>query len=489
MATAEVVETIDPTPLQARVLAVPEDHDIFLGGGRGGGKSYALLMLAVRHVEQYGRNAHVLIVRRHHPDLRQLETEARYLFTSAYGRAVRFNSQTHVFTFGNGASVQFDQLEGPADFNKFQGKSYSLIIADEAGQFSDPQPLDLLRSSLRSRQGVPCRFVLAANPGGQGHAWLQQRFVTGVRPWVPFTDRNSGRTFVQCPSTLSDNPHLPQTYYKQLEAATATDPELAKAWLQGDWNIARGSYFASVFDTARNVVPAWSAVPSSHALEGMSPWQQRNVQANAANLGTRGTFGWQYWLALDHGSSAPCVTLLFAKSPGAEGPDGIYYPRDSMVIFDEVAFVDHSNMNTGLQMTVPAMAVQIVDRCKEWGIQPRGPADDATFSRHGSGSGSLGDEYRRHGLQIQRANKGDRIGGWEIMRRYLMDAGKPDAPGLYISERCQYWLSTVPFLGRDSRHPEDVDTTGPDHAADACRYGLLNEAGSGKIHVRQTKGF
>ena len=59
------------------------------------------------------------------------------------------------------------------------------------------------------------------------------------------------------------------------------------------------------------------------------------------------------------------------------------------------------------------------------------------------------------------------------MTRLLSDAGKPDKPGLYISRACEYFWSTVPFLARDSKHIEDVDSSACDHAADACRYGLL----------------
>ena len=59
------------------------------------------------------------------------------------------------------------------------------------------------------------------------------------------------------------------------------------------------------------------------------------------------------------------------------------------------------------------------------------------------------------------------------MRRMLADAGKPDVPGLYISRGCDYFWSTVPYLARDQKRVEDLDSGGPDHAADACRYGLL----------------
>lgn len=58
------------------------------------------------------------------------------------------------------------------------------------------------------------------------------------------------------------------------------------------------------------------------------------------------------------------------------------------------------------------------------------------------------------------------------MRRMLQDAGKHDKPGLYISRHCEYFWATVPYSGRDPRNVEDLDTRGPDHGADACRYGL-----------------
>ena len=467
--------TVKPTDWQAHVLAVPQEVDLFLGGGRGGGKSFACLLLALRHVEQHGADARVLVVRRDFPSLRDLENEARGLFRTAYGRQLGHNQADHTFRFPSGAVVRFDQIESAADFHKFQGQSFSLIIADEAGQWPDPQPLDMLRSSLRSKTGVPVRMVLSANPGGPGHAWALQRHVAGVSPWCVYVERSSGREFVTAPSTLADNEHLPADYRKQIEAATATDPELAKAWLNGDWHIARGAFFSHVFDTHRVVIAPWPSKPDTHALQNMTPFQQRNVARNARSIGRKPNFGWKYGLALDHGSAAPCLCYILARSPGAEGPDGRFYPRDSIILMDEIAFVDGANLNTGLQMTVPDMARAIKERCAAWGIPAQGVADDATFSQHGSGAGSLADEYRRCGVTIQPAKKQDRLSGWEAMRRLMADAGTPDVPGLYVSERCWYFLATVPTLPRDPKRPEDLDTTGPDHAADAVRYGITAE--------------
>jgi hypothetical protein len=74
-----------------------------------------------------------------------------------------------------------------------------------------------------------------------------------------------------------------------------------------------------------------------------------------------------------------------------------------------------------------------------------------------------------------------------MMKRLLANAGRPDVPGLYVSRLCGYWWATVPTLARDEKRVEDLDTTGPDHAADACRYGLLvSKFVSGNIDVKWT---
>ena len=59
------------------------------------------------------------------------------------------------------------------------------------------------------------------------------------------------------------------------------------------------------------------------------------------------------------------------------------------------------------------------------------------------------------------------------MRRLLSHAGQPDVPGLYASRACSYFWATVPYLARDQKRIEDVDSSGPDHAADAARYACL----------------
>lgn len=438
-------QTIELNAFQQSVMAVPEELDLFLGGGRGGGKSYALALLCLRHAEQYSDSARMLYLRRSYKGVADFELVCRELFGKVYGTAARYNAQEHVWRFPNGAYLELGQIESDADYAKYQGRSFTILMVDEAGQFPDPGILDVLRSNLRGPKKLPIRMVIAANPGGPGHHWLAHRYVFRGTPWRPFYEPKSETEWVYAPSTFDGNEFIDKEQYaKQLRSACPDDAELLRAWTVGDWAVNRGAYFASVLDETRNAVDPWESIPDS----------------------------WPTYLAHDFGSSAPSVTYLFAKSPGAE-VGGIYYPRNSLVIVDELATTKQGSFTKGLGWTVPVLAENIRDMCSRWGVPARGVADDACFAKTGHGAGSIADEFRQARVYFNPAQKADRITGWNRMRRMLSFAGQPDQAGLYISRKCEYFWGTVPSLPRDPKRIEDVDSTGPDHGADACRYGVL----------------
>lgn len=437
-------------PFQQHVLSLPEELDAFLGGGRGGGKSYALALLALRHVEQYGAKARILYIRRTYKGLADFELITRELFGTIYGNAARYNGAEHCWRFPNGAYMELGQLESHSDYSKYQGRSFTLLMGDEIGQFDTPDLLDILRSNLRGPKDMPVRVVLAANPGGPGHHWIAKRYVFRAAPWTAFHEEKSKRMWAYAPSTFAGNTFIDRDQYRdQLESSCPSDPELLRAWVEGDWTVSRGAYFASVLDESRNAIAPWTELPTMHG------WR------------------WETYLAHDFGSSAPSATYIVAKSPGATGPDGRYYPRDSLVLLDELATNKPDRPNEGLGWTVPILAEEIIALCKRWNIAPEGVADDAIFAKSGHMAGSIADEFMRCGVRFKPAKKADRLTGWNIMRRLLADAGKPDVPGLYISRGCTYFWETVPYLGRDLKRVEDVDSSGPDHGADAVRYGCM----------------
>ena len=92
MSAALALTTIEAslalTGFQGRVLSTPEENDLFLGGGRGGGKSYALAFLYLRHIETYGNRARMLYVRRSFPGIVDFEQVTREVFGLLLSRGV-----------------------------------------------------------------------------------------------------------------------------------------------------------------------------------------------------------------------------------------------------------------------------------------------------------------------------------------------------------------------------------------------------------------
>src|SRR5665213_1271320 len=221
-------QTIETSEFQRKVLLLPEEVDAFLGGGRGGGKSYALALLALRHVEQYGARARILYIRRTYKGLADFELVTRELFGKVYGQGAHFNGSEHVWRFPNGAYAEFGQLESDGDYAKYQGRSFTLLLVDEAGQFPTLDLLDRLRSNLRGPRDVPIRMVIAANPGGASHFALAKKYVlNGTAPWRPFFEPKSRRTWVYAPSTFVENEFIDCDQYRdQLESSCPDDPEL-----------------------------------------------------------------------------------------------------------------------------------------------------------------------------------------------------------------------------------------------------------------------
>jgi hypothetical protein len=135
----------------------------------------------------------------------------------SYAKYARSRLQTVQSTLALGDFVRLHCLTQPgvdalARWRcKFQGKSYSLIATDEAGQYADPSALDLLRSCLRAPLPMRPRFVIAANPGGPGHGWIVRRHVLAAPPWAAYVEPKTGRRFISCPSLFTDNPHLDQS--------------------------------------------------------------------------------------------------------------------------------------------------------------------------------------------------------------------------------------------------------------------------------------
>src|SRR3990167_7194793 len=136
------------------------------------------------------------------------------------------NQQRHEFTlapeYGSGI-IAFRNLDDP---QKYLSVEFAVMGVDEINR--NPKPVfDMLRSRLRWPGIKETKFLAGCNPLGE--AWVKNIWVKRMFP----PEEKEQYEFVFVPALPTDNPHLPQEYYKSLESLPENQ---RKAYLEGNWD-------------------------------------------------------------------------------------------------------------------------------------------------------------------------------------------------------------------------------------------------------------
>lgn len=449
---------------QTDLLTVPI-FDILFGGARGGGKSYGVLghflAKAERTVRHFKKRSEFngILLRRTLPELEDMISKAHKIFSGL----ATWHEGKKIYIFPKdgpygGATLKFRYLERDQDAERYQGHEYQWVCIEEAGNFPNPSPINKMRACLRSAEGVDCYFLMTANPGGPGHNHLKAGYIDPSPAGVPFKIKievngkviETWRMFI--PSRLQDNKILMDNdpaYLARVVASTNGQAWLAKAWLEGDWNIIAGGMFDDVWDERIHVLRPFK-IPRS----------------------------WTIFRSFDWGSSRPFSIGWWAEADGTacQLADGSYrtFPAKSLFRIDEW-YGWNGVPNTGLKMLERDIAKGILskERINGWNVSP-GPADTMIFDqRNGS---ALADDHRAEGVIWRPADKGpgSRVTGWQALRARLLASTESNMehPGLYVFDHCRQFIRTVPTLQRDKRNTDDVDSDTEDHVGDETRYML-----------------
>ena len=143
------------------------------GGAKGGGKSHAVIRMAIMYAMNYD-GIRVLVIRAHYPELNQNLIEPMLALVPQ--EIAGYNGTTHVLRFYNGSVIQFGHFSGLESELEYQGQSHDIIFMDEATQFSE-RTFRHLAGCLRGDNDFPKRFYLTCNPGGVGHFWVKRLFI------------------------------------------------------------------------------------------------------------------------------------------------------------------------------------------------------------------------------------------------------------------------------------------------------------------------
>jgi hypothetical protein len=222
------------------------------------------------------------------------------------------------------------------------------------------------------------------------------------------------------PSTYKENPALNPEYIAYLESLGG---DLGKAWREGEWDLFAGQYF--------------------------SEWRYEKHVCAPFQI----PFTWKRFRAID-----------------PSGRNGItsahWYALDS----DGEVWVYREHYGTGKDIDEHAKEIKRMSEDDNGADEDYvyTVIDTAAFAKGGY-SETAAEIYERHGVTGLVPAAKERVVGWNAVHFYLRwDLSTP--PKIHIFSTCVNMIRTLPSLQHDEKHPEDLDSTGEDHAADELRY-------------------
>lgn len=450
------------SPFQTSILNVPDRVNIALLGARGGGKSIGAVALAMRDVSRYGEDCRILIVRKTYKALSDFEEELLAWARLFYGQAVQYDRKEKIMRI-LGAVISLAAIDADRDYDKFQGKSFHMIIVEEVTLYRSERTLRKLRSNLRARSGVPTRIVYLGNPGGPLHARIFQRHVKDRVSHQPY--EIDDELWVTILSGPADNPFIDkQDYIKRLREACHGDEIKLRQWLYGEWELGEGLMW-----------PMWSE--DTHLID----IDEQNLSGLPADMR----------VGIDWGLSSPSVAHLGLRLRRSCNINGIYMPRDTMLIFDEVTDLIgkpgiDENLNQSAEWLPPKLGERVSMQAANYGFQrPSVTVDNAR--------GLQGDTVQRmlqetgHFWQVTLPKKGRRSERWVLLGSLMQAAVDADRirPHLYVGHRCEFLAYALANAVRDEKVPDDVADTPhcPDHPLDSASY-LINEFRMARVGFR-----
>jgi len=433
-----------PQPRQRAFMERWEDEALY-GGAAGGGKSDAMLAEALRQVDI--PNYRGIVFRQTYPQLEALISRSMELYKAAYPKA-RYNESKKVWLFPSRAKIFFGYMLHEKDKYNYQGKPYDFVGFDELTQFTMTQ-YEYLRSRNRpTGPGTRVYMRATANPGGVGHGWVKERFVSRAVPNTTIYAKEevtkpdgtkikikTSRIFI--PSTVFDNPKLLEND-PQYIARLAIMPEAERnALLYGDWNSFSGQVFVEWINDSAH----YEDRRRTHVI---SPFR---IPA-----------GWKIYRGFDWGYSKPFSVGWYRIDYAGR----MYRIRE---LYGCTGAPDVGVKWTAQEVAKKIREIETTDENIK-GRRVNGIADPAIFAENGGES--IADMMAKEGVFF---DKGDhtRIAG-KMQMHYRLAFDEEERPMLYIFSTCRHFIRTIPTLVYDETDVEDINTKTEDHIYDECRY-------------------
>jgi len=462
------MEQQTPWKPQARQAAFQarSEYEVLYGGAAGGGKTDAMLTEALRqiHIPHYKG----IIFRKTFPQTRELVSRSRYLYKKASPKA-KYNSTEHTWTFPSGATITFGNMQHVKDLEKYQGQAFDFVGFDELEHFTWDEYSYMFSRNRPTGKGTIAYIRATANPGGIGHAWIKDRFITAAPPETRIVEKQEvatpegeiitvekDRTFI--PATVFDNKALLENDPGYIGSLAMLPEAQRQALLYGNWDSFGGQVFREwVNDPEHYVDRKWT-----HVIE---PFEV--------------PLYWNIWRGYDFGYAKPFSVGWYTADPNGK----IYRIREYYGCTGEP--------NKGLELDPARQAANIRAIEEEdpniRGHKVIGIADPSIWDT--SRGESIADIMCKHPNYIQfMPGENNRLAG-KMQYHYRFAFDENGEPMFQIFNTCKHFIRTIPSLVYDESNVEDIDTNTEDHIYDECRYVLMANPISPRKHFTKPKDY
>ena len=423
-----------PNPKQEQFLRSLRRR-VCYGGARGGGKSWVVRAKATLLALNYP-GIKIIILRRTYADLWQNHVlELRKLLEPDIAT---YRDSEKAMVFPNGSRIRFGYCAAEADVLQYQGQEYDIMFLDEATQFTEYM-YNCLVASNRGANEFPHRMYLTCNPGGVGHAWVKRLFID-----KDYTEAENPDDYEFIPAKVYDNKVLVDKDPEYVRMLETLPEDMRRAWLDGDWNVFAGQYFAEWRDDIHVIdpieIPVW----------------------------------WRRYFAMDYG-----LDMLAGYWIAVDGEGNGYVYRE---IYE-----------SGLIASDAAMRIKEAngdDKIEQWLAPP-----DLWNRRNDTGR-SVSDIFMEQGIPLTKVDN-DRINGWQDVHEWLkprdsrdiITGDKTRIAGLRFFRNCKQVIRCLPMVQYDAHKPNDVATEPHEltHAPDAIRYFCSGRPYAGQPPVTKYK--
>lgn len=405
---------------------------IMFGGGRGAAKTHGVWAQVFCDDCQRFPGLKVLILRKVGKANKEQINDYRSKLLHVLPH--NYRQQDGEILFPNGSKVILGNFKDEKDIDKYLGQEYDLIAISESNQLTFSKKKFILTCLRTSKSGWRPRCYEDTNPGGIGMAENKKIY------YDPFKNKAEKETrYVHC--TVYDNRFVNAEYVTQLETLVGWQ---RKAWLDGSWEFAAGSYFT-------NFIEDYHVYPNS--------------KADFKNADFR-----RWWLSYDYGFSHNAAAILFGQTK-----DGFTCAVDEYCESEEVIWEQAENIKS----MVKGYGIEIEDL--DYIVAGKDCFDRSADSEKEGQGKTFAEAFSLCGLTMSQAYD-DRQNGFKQCHSLFGDISRNVPAKGFISAKCVNLIDQIKKAQHSIKRSGDVEKfnadeegNGGDDCLDAWRKGVASD--------------